>query len=214
MKKFSNLVTESKITIDDIDDFFLDFVDDKHSISDLVKFKNVDISPLYITSPYRPQVCIEYLIDKRFYSISNNNVDLFTKFLSCVNENCIRWNLEYKIILGNEGKLIIFKEVPDIIKKYHRERGLLGFIGWSGRLNLKFEDDTIGFMTLISVNRDLDFIISLRCTSGYKWTDKNIIDRISNNKEESISVIRNHFQSHGLQGDITMEESDESKVKY
>ena len=128
MKKFSILVTESKITIDDIDDFFLDFVDDKHSISDLVKFKNVDISPLYTTSPYRPQVCIEYLIDKRFYSISNNNVDLFTKFLSRVNENCIRWNLEYKIILGNEGKLIIFKEVPDIIKKYYSDRGLISYL--------------------------------------------------------------------------------------
>lgn len=90
---------------------------------------------------------------------------------------------------------------------------LCPILAWGGLLKLKFEDDTIGFMTLISVNRDLDFIISLRCTSGYKWTDKNIIDRISNNKEESISVIRNHFQSHGLQGNITMEESNESNSK-
>lgn len=32
-------------------------------------------------------------------------------------------------------------------------------------------------------------------------------------RRETISVIRNHFQSHGLQGDITMEESDESNSK-
>lgn len=213
MKKFSGLIKENKLTVDDIDDFFLDFVDDKYSISDLVKFKKVEISSIYSTPTYQPKICIEYEIDRRFYSISSSNVDLFTKLLSSVNENCIRWNLEYKIILGNDRKLIIFKEVPDIIKKYHDEIGLIGFMGWSGSLKLQFDDDVVKFFVMISVDRDLKFKIKIRFIANNKKEEK-IISRLLNNKEKSISVVRDHFKSHGLKGDIRIEKFSNGEIIF
>lgn len=211
------MIKESKITVDDINDFFLDFVDDRYSLSDLITFEKVEVSSLYgpVGSPHL--ICISYKIDNRFYSIDNSKIDLFIQFLSCVKENCNRWGLDYKVILGHDRKLVIFKDVPESIKRYHRYRGLIGYNAWSGTLRLNFGDDAVRFMTLIDVDNNLDFKICLESEGASEWTEKKVLESIKKNKEESIGVVREHFKSYGLNGDITMESTESNgydKVKF
>lgn len=213
MRKFSNIIKESKVTVDDINEFFLDFINDKFSISDLVSFKEVKIYN-------KNKIYFIYDINKRLEYLNDDNVVLFSQFINSLSETCDRWKLKYLIEL-KELKLNIITDISENIKKIMNALPPFDEIN-SSLINIKFSESNEEYIYDPNGNGEITIIIILEAmpdlTLRFRIGIRSI--KIGNLKINEYvfykyfkGVIEDYFKSIGVDGELIIGNSIH-EIKY